>query len=192
MILASGWDGRSPLLDPFCGSETIAIEGALFASKIPPGLRRPFAFRDWPNFDAPLWKKVLGGAGATRKSRPPRIIASDRDAGALEAAQANAKRAGVADAIDFTCRAVSAVDPPRGPGWVITNPPHGVRLTTKKDLRSLYIRLGKVLQTRCPGWRVAMLCGSSDLARSTGINFQEEIPLRSGGLNVSLWKGRIA
>ncbi len=191
MILASGWDGRSPLLDPFCGAGTIAIEAALLASKIPPGLRRPFAFMDWPNFDAPLWEKVLGGAGATRKSRRPRIIASDRDAGAIEAAQANAKRAGVAEAIEFACRAISAIDPPRGAGWVITNPPHGVRLATKKDLRSLYIRLGKVLQTRCRDWQVAMLCGSSDLAHSTGINFQEEIPLRSGGLDVSLWKGRI-
>src|SRR5690606_37236797 len=41
MLLASGWDGRSPLVDPFCGSGTIPIEAALLACRIPPGLANP-------------------------------------------------------------------------------------------------------------------------------------------------------
>jgi putative N6-adenine-specific DNA methylase len=58
--MASGWEATFPLLDPFCGSGTIAIEAALGAKKIPPGRARHFAFMDWPNFDAALWKALLG------------------------------------------------------------------------------------------------------------------------------------
>ncbi len=191
MLLASGWDGTSPLLDPFCGSGTIPIEAALFARKIPPGLRRSFAFMDWPNFDRALWETVLAGSRDKRESRLPRIIASDRDEGAIRAAQANAERAGVAKAIEFSRRAFSAIDPPRGPGWVVTNPPYGRRISAGKDLHRLYIRLGKVLQTQCPGWMAALLCNSLVLARSTGLRFAEKIPMRSGGLKVTLWKGKI-
>ncbi|RPJ45205.1 MAG: hypothetical protein EHM21_09560, partial [Chloroflexi bacterium] len=50
MLLASGWDGASPLVDPFCGSGTIAIEAAMLALGIPPGWRRSFAFMNWPRY----------------------------------------------------------------------------------------------------------------------------------------------
>src|SRR5690606_29970041 len=65
MLLAGGWDRRSPLVDPFCGSGTIPIEAALLARRIPPGLSGPdhaprrYAFRRWPDFDAALWDDVV-------------------------------------------------------------------------------------------------------------------------------------
>ncbi|MBI3360291.1 MAG: class I SAM-dependent RNA methyltransferase [Chloroflexi bacterium] len=136
MILASGWDAASPLFDPFCGSGTIPIEAALLANNIPPGGARRFAFMDWPNFDAALWESLTNDDARHTDPFPP-IIASDRDAGAIEAAQANADRAGVADCIEFTRRAVSAIEPPPGPGWIVTNPPYGVRVSENKDLRNL-------------------------------------------------------
>ena len=62
IVMASGWDSISPLLDPFCGSGTIPIEAALLARRIPPGGRREFAFMDWPNFDPEIWGKLLAEA----------------------------------------------------------------------------------------------------------------------------------
>jgi len=109
-----------------------------------------------------------------------------RDAGAIQAARANAERAGVADCIEFSRKAISAIDPPPGPGWVVTNPPYGVRLKKTNDLRNLYAQLGKVLRTRCPGWRVTVLCDRVQLIRSTGLEFDRGISMMNGGLKVRL------
>jgi putative N6-adenine-specific DNA methylase len=186
MVMASGWDSISPLLDPFCGSGTIPIEAVLLARKIPAGYSRQFAFMDWPIFDPKSWNELLAHARKEITSEAPEIIASDRDAGAIQAAHANAERAGVADCIEFSRKAVSAIDPPAGPGWVVTNPPYGVRLKKMNDLRNLYAQLGKVLRTRCPGWHVSMLCDRVQLIRSTGLEFDRGISVMNGGLKVWL------
>jgi putative N6-adenine-specific DNA methylase len=186
MVMASGWDTISPLLDPFCGSGTIPIEAALLARRVPTGYTRRFAFMDWPHFDSKFWDKLLADAGKAIVSDIPKIIASDRDAGAIQAAKANAERAGVADCIQFSCKAISAIDPPSGPGWVVTNPPYGVRLSKTNDLRNLYAQLGKVLRTKCPGWHVTVLCDSIQLIRSTGLEFDKGISMMNGGLKVRL------
>jgi putative N6-adenine-specific DNA methylase len=78
---------------------------------------------DWPHFEPRVWEKLLVNAGKAIAPDIPDIIASDRDAGATQAAQANAERAGVADCIEFSRKAMSAIDPPPCPGWVITTPP---------------------------------------------------------------------
>jgi putative N6-adenine-specific DNA methylase len=194
MLMASGWDMTSPLLDPFCGSGTIPIEAALMARKIPPGRARRFAFMDWPNFDAATWppaplpSQTGEGLGVGAK-----ILASDRDAGAIESAQANAERAGVADCIEFSCRAVSAIEPPTGAGWVVTNPPYGVRVSAGRDLRNLYAQFGNVMRDKCSGWHIAMLCDNVQLIHNTGLKFDEarSISLVNGGLKVRLSRGII-
>jgi putative N6-adenine-specific DNA methylase len=182
--MASGWDKASPLLDPFCGSGTIPIEAALLARRIPAGFRRRFAFMDWPHFDSKYWEDLLAEASKVIVSDIPRIMGSDRDAGAIRAAQANAERAGLTGSIEFSARAISAIDPPPGPGWVITNPPYGVRVSQPKDLRNLYAQFGKVMHAKCPGWRVATVCNSVQLIRNTGLDFDQGIPTMNGGLKV--------
>jgi putative N6-adenine-specific DNA methylase len=186
MVMASRWDTISPFLDPFCGSGTIPIEAALLARRVPTGYGRRFAFMDWPNFESKFWDELLVDAGKAILSDIPRIIASDRDAGAIQAAQANAERAGVTECIEFSRKAVSAIDPPPGPGWVVTNPPYGIRLRKKNDLRNLYAQLGKVLRTRCSGWHVTLLCDRAQLIRSTGLEFEKGISMMNGGLKVRL------
>ena len=146
---------------------------------------------DWPNFDPGLWEEVRAKAKPVRCDLGGKIVASDRDAGAIRSAGANAERAGVADSIEFSSRPISAVDPPEGPGWVVTNPPYGVRLATSQDLRKLYTRFGKVLRARCQGWQITMLSNSADLLRATGLEFEPAIQTRNGGLKVKLVRGRI-
>jgi len=192
MLLASGWDTLSPLLDPFCGSGTIAIEAALLAMKIPPGRGRRFAFMDWPNFEEQRWGALLRNSEGPPLLSPPAIFASDRDLGAIRSAQANAERAGVASMIRFSRRAFSAIEPPPSPGWIITNPPFGVRVSPDEELRNLYGQLGKILRLKCVGWRVAILCNAVHLLRHTGLPFGEMISLVNGGLRVILALGRIA
>jgi len=187
-VMASGWDKTSPFLDPFCGSGTIPIEAALLAGRIPPGFRRRFAFMDWPHFDSNVWEKLLAEAARAIVSDIPKIIGSDRDEGAIRAAQTNAERAGLAGHIEFSRRAISAIEPPSGPGWVVTNPPYGVRMSQTSDLRNLYAQFGKVMRAKCPGWRVTLICDRVQMIRNTGLDFDKGIPTMNGGLKVKLFR----
>jgi putative N6-adenine-specific DNA methylase len=175
-----------------CGSGTIVIEAARRACGRAPGGERSFAFVDWPGHD---------GAGALARARDelsretaphirPVIVGSDRDAGAIEAARANATRGGVATAIDLAVRPLSACEPPPGPGLVLCNPPYGVRVGKRGPLRDLYAQLGNVLRARWPGSRVALLCGD-ELWRHCDLPLKVTRNLRNGGLPVQLVQGAI-
>ncbi len=191
LVLAAGWDRRAPLLDPFCGSGTIPIEAALWARNIAPGKARNFAFMAWPDFALAVWEATLAAAIAAERPDAPPILASDRDAGAIRAAQSNAARAGVADDIAFTCQAVSAIAPPPGPGWIVANPPYGVRVSENKDLRNLYAQFGNVLRAHCPRWRVTFLCSDLALVRQTRLSVETSRVWTNGGLRVRVAQGVI-
>jgi putative N6-adenine-specific DNA methylase len=193
VLLASGWDTVSPLIDPFCGSGTIAIEGAQLALGISPGRGRgpdrPFAFMRWPGYDPERWGTILNASQTRPGEQCPVILASDRDAGAIKLAQENARRAGVEGCISFACQAVSAIQPPESPGWVVTNPPYGLRVSGSKDLRNLYAQIGNVLRAQFQGWRVAILCSDPNLLRHTGLRLDTSFSMINGGVNVRLGRG---
>lgn len=193
LVLASGWDRSAPLIDPFCGSGAIPIEAALMRNGLPPGRGRAFAFMDWPGFDRTLWESLLTEAREQVKKPVADILASDRDAGAVQAAQANARRAGMSDEIHFDCQSVTAaianLPPLEGPGWVVTNPPYGLRVSAGQDLRNLYAQFGKVLRAHCPGWHLALLCADERAARHIGIPLDMGLSLVNGGVSVRMGCG---
>jgi putative N6-adenine-specific DNA methylase len=198
MLLGSGWKGESPLLDPMCGSGTIPIEAALIARHIAPGLANPereprrYAFAAWPEFDAARWSAIVARArGEIRPAAGIRILGSDRDEGAIEAATANAARAGVSEDVDLSVRAVSAIDPPPGPGSVVINPPYGVRVGERDPLRNLYAALGRTLRARCPGWTLALLSPDRGLEGQVGVPLDEALRTSNGGIPVRLVAGRV-
>jgi len=191
MLMASGWNLSAPLIDPFCGSGTIGIEAVLLAKGTPPGGKRQFAFMYWPGYDPSLWQNMLSEANSTARSELPVIQASDRDAGAIRIARANAERAGVSDAIEFCHCAISAIKPPSITGWVVTNPPYGLRVSQGKELRDLYAQLGNVLRAQCPGWQVALLAADPKLIGQTRIAFHPVFSTQNGGVNVKLVVGQI-
>jgi putative N6-adenine-specific DNA methylase len=191
MLLSSNWDVRSPLIDPFCGSGTIAIETAMMRAGLPPGMRRRFAFMDWPGYEPEKWEALLAEVHPMEDEGLPPIQASDRDAGAIEMAHANAERAGVAERIEFACQAVSAIQPPPEPGWVVTNPPYGLRLSEGKDVRNLYAQLGNVLRRNCPGWHVAILCSDKRLLAQTRLKLDTSFDTENGGIKVWLGRGLV-
>jgi putative N6-adenine-specific DNA methylase len=193
MLLGSGWTGEAPLLDPMCGSGTLPVEGALIARRIAPGLAgadrkpRPFAFTEWPDFDAGAWRRTVDAAlEEVRPSAGVPIVGSDRDAGAIEAAAANAERAGVLDDLDLSVRPVSAIEPPAGPGWIVANPPYGVRVGETDRLRNLYSALGRVAREKCPGWTLALLSAERRLEGQVGLPFRDALHTSNGGIPVRL------
>lgn len=187
MLLGVPWDPRTPLVDPLCGSGTVAIEAALLARGIAPGLGRAFAAERWPSMTAGAFASAREEARARiLPAAPAPIHASDRDAGAIDAARANAARAGVAGDITFTVRALSALEPPAGSGLLLANPPYGVRVGEKGPLRDLFARLGQVARAKCPGWRVALLSADPALDAQAGLRFEERLRTRNGGIPVRL------
>lgn len=193
LLMATEWDGRSPLLDPFCGSGVIPIEAALLGLGVAPGRNRRFAFMDWPDFDPARWQALLSEtpSAAEIATPAPPILGSDRDAGAIRMAQENAERAGVAGCIEFACHAVSAIKAPPGPGWVLTNPPYGIRVSGGQDLRNLYAQFGNVLRAQCSGWRAGILCSDRNLLAQTQLSLETEVGFVTGGMRVWLGRGKI-
>ncbi len=193
VLLGSGWTGDAPLVDPMCGSGTIPIEAARIARHIAPGRSRTFALTNWPEADAKLTSALIDDARARELPRSPVPIAgSDRDAGAIEAARANAERAGVAEDVEFTQRTISALPPHpadghgEGRGLVASNPPYGVRIGDRDRLRNLYAQLGNVLRRTHPGWTLALLSADRKLERVTALEFEERFRTRNGGIPVRL------
>jgi putative N6-adenine-specific DNA methylase len=189
MVLASGWKGNELLLDPMCGAGTIPIEAAMIARKIAPGLRRDFQFMNWPGFDAPRWNRILDDARAAVTGFSGEILGSDRDAGAVLAAVRNAERAGVSESVRFSTEAVSGAmasidDSARQSGWILTNPPYGVRVGEGDDLRNLYARLGSALKSK-QGWRLGILTSDSALVRQTKLSLRPRFSTSNGGIPVS-------
>jgi putative N6-adenine-specific DNA methylase len=192
MLLGSDWPGTVPLIDPMCGSGTIAIEAALLARRIAPGANRAFAFQRWPEFDQAVWARIVAEAREQELARAPASIrGSDRDAGAIEAAQANAERAGVVGDVELERRPVSAMESPSGRGWVVVNPPYGVRVAESAAVRDLYAALGNVLRARFPGWMLALLAPSESLERQVGLPLHERLATLNGGIPVRLVTGEV-
>ena len=191
ILYASNWNPTSTLLDPFCGSGTITIEASLLARNIPPGQKRDFSFMKWKNYDSGLWQRLLEESKQQRKENSPIILASDRNAGAINIAKANAERAGVAADIDFSHRSLSAIEP-KGQGSVVTNPPYGYRVSSNKDLRNLYAQFGNVMRSKCPGWQIALLCNDQKLINHTGLNLERSMTLDNGGIKVKLAQGIVS
>ena len=187
MLRGAGWNGRGPVVDPMCGSGTIAIEAAMIARKIPPGLDRSFAFLEWPGADVARWKTLVEHTrGQILAKAPAAIAASDRDAGAIEAARANAQRAGVTDDITFAVQAVSAIEPVgSGPGLLITNPPYGERIGDA-TIRNLYAQLGNIARAKFPGWQLAMLSPGPVLDSQLNLELDERFKTSNGGIPVRL------
>jgi putative N6-adenine-specific DNA methylase len=191
LLAAAGYDGRGPLVDPLAGSGTIGIEAARRARGLPPGLDRGFAFERWPAHDpAPLARVRDAARKAALAKAPSPIIVNDRDAGACDAIVANAERAGVKDDLDVRQGPASRLALPAGPGWLVTNPPYGKRITGGDDLRDLYASLGRAWRTAAPGWRVAMI-GPAGMASAFGLPLDDVVGTRNGGLAVSFFVGDV-
>ena len=124
---------------------------------------------------------------------PAPIFGSDRDAGAITAARANAERAGVAADIVFEETAISRIAPPpeAAPGAIVTNPPYGVRVGEKDALRNLYAQLGTVARARFPGWRLVMLSADARLDRQVGSAMEQVLATKNGGIAVRAMRATI-
>jgi putative N6-adenine-specific DNA methylase len=191
LILASEWDRRSPLLDPFCGSGTIPIEAALIAAKIAPGKNRRFQFMRWPGFDPVEWDRIHSAA-VSREHRVavPPIRGSDRTASAIRAAADNATRADVAELVEFSRADALDLTAGASAGWIVSNPPYGVRLGGAGAARRLLSDFGNRVRYQFGGWRLGLLV-PAEVDRVSALDLAPRLLTTNGGLRVHLLTGTV-
>ena len=106
-------EGR-PFIDPMCGSGTLAIEAALMAADIAPGLLRShFGFLGWKGFESRIWTHLQVDARYRKKEGLPRlpgISGFDHDKHAVSSALANLKRAGLEGRVHFEKRSIENLE----------------------------------------------------------------------------------
>lgn len=181
VVLYSGWEGATPLHDPLCGSGTLAIEAALFASRRAPNAGRKLACERWPRTaaeDGRILQRLREELSVT--TEPPLILASDRDPDAVEATRANARAAGITlQTLAADAREIRPLDPP---GQLLLNIPYGERLGAggRKQLKTFYHQLGASLR-RLERHRAAILSGNEDFESAFGV--------RPSGPARVLWNG---
>ncbi len=135
------------------------------------------------------------GARFAEGATAPAIHAGDRDAGAIEAARANAERAGVSDAITLHHAPLGKAPFLRDvttPGALVTNPPHGKRVGDPKKLRRLYQSLGARIAALPEGHAVALLVRDPRIARSVGVPLETRLTTEQGGAKVRVMVGRVS
>jgi 23S rRNA G2445 N2-methylase RlmL len=184
ILRLSGWDREQPLVDPLCGSGTIAIEAALWARGLAPGLTRErFGFERWACHDEAAARRAAElreQARAKVRAGGPPIRGSDVDPEALAAARENARAAGVS--VAWNQASVRDLEAVGGPGVVVTNPPYGERLEAPEDLyRDMARAFGQMR-----GWRVAILSGTPAIERAMRRRADRSLPVFNGNIECRL------
>ena len=156
------------LYDPLCGSGTILIEGALMARKIAPGVNRNFSAERWAQIPRDIWQAERESARTLASPAPEfKAFGSDTDSESLAIARENAKRAGVADCVEFKQADVKDFDHPMAHGTLITNPPYGERLGDVEQAEALIAAMGRVFIPR-RGWSYTVISPAEDFERQFG------------------------
>ncbi|MEE8155123.1 MAG: hypothetical protein V3T53_09255 [Phycisphaerales bacterium] len=188
VLMAARYDGGLPLVNPMCGSGTLAIEAALIATGRVPGLlRTSYSLIHTKLHDDAAWGRIRNEARKQRRSQPPpQIIASDSDPRALDAARKNARTAGVEQLIDFVRCDFAQTPLPDQPGIVVLNPEYGERLGDQDTLEPVYARIGAFFKQSCPGWKGYVFTGNRDLSKRIGLRANRRIPFMNAKIECRL------
>jgi len=188
VIMATGWSGASDFINPMCGSGTLAIEAALRGLNRAAGLLRDnFGFMHLKGFNRSLWEDLRKMAKKDAgKSLDCRIIATDSNPEAVEAARRNADTAGVEHLIDFDICDYSDTEVPEGSGVVVLNPEYGERMGKIKELETTYKGIGDFFKKKCKGHTGYIFTGNLDLAKKIGLKPKKRTVFFNGKIECRL------
>lgn len=183
LIMLTPWEKNRILVDPFCGSGTFAIEAAMMAANMAPGMNRTFTAEQWKNLiNRKMWYETVEEANDLIDfSVDTDIQGYDIDGTMIKAARKNARDAGVEQLIHFQERAVRELNHPKKYGFLIMNPPYGERLEEKEKLPELYREIGEAME-RLDTWSVYMITSYEDAQRYIGRKADKKRKIYNGML----------
>lgn len=193
MLLLSEWQGDTPLLDPCCGSGTIAIEAAQLQRSIAPGLNRSFGFTRLLPHQSQSWQQMQEQARAAilPGSSTPLVFASDVTHRMVDFARRNAVRAGVADNISFQAAdALQRRAPTDTPGIILMNPPYGERMDAsgRADPSGFFAPLASCWKQHFGGWTAFVLSPDMKLPGALRLRESRRTPLFNGSIPCRLFR----
>lgn len=189
MVRLSEWDAKTPLWDPMCGSGTILAEALMYAAKIPAGyLRDNSKIAKMPGYDARLWERIVKEANAKIVELPDGLISgSDISAKSVDAARVNLSN--LPDGDKIALQTLKFQDfKAKFSGYILTNPPYGVRLGNPKHIHRIYNDLGDFLKQKCGGSTAYILCGEKALIPQLRLRAHWDKSLKNGNLDSRLAK----
>lgn len=189
LLKLSYWQKGRILYDPCCGSGTFAIEAALMAKNIAPGLNRSFASSNWQQVPKSLWQELREEATSMiDKKGNPIIYASDIDRNVISKAKENAMAAGVGDCIQFFTKSIHKTTLPYGDyGVVITNPPYGERISNPLLVSKVHQDLRRLSDSN-PTWSFYAITSSDTFERDFGKKADKKRKLFNGNLKVDFYQ----
>lgn len=190
IVKATQWQPHQHFINPMCGSGTLAIEAAMAGLNRPAGSLRPnFGLKHIKGFANQSWGELRSKLNQQRKKEiSGKIVATDHDPYAIEAAKKNAKTAGVDHLIDFEVCDFRETPLPPGNGVVVLNPPYGERLGDKEELGPLYSDIGDFFKNQCTDYTGYVFTGNLDLAKKVGLRASRRFPFFNTTLDCRLLK----
>ena len=191
LLKRSGWTAntKKQLIDPMCGSGTIAIEAAQMLANIPAGLnRKVWGFTSWKGHQIDVWNSLIKQAKQNICLPTTKIIANDNQVELINIAKRNADIAGVFDYIEFSRQDALKLLPPKDSveGYLVSNPPYGDRLSDLASLVPFFQSLGTHLKQSYADWHVSLLTSQRDLLRQMKLRANNEYGLMNGKLECKL------
>ena len=188
MIMMTGWNGDCDFIDPMCGSGTIAIEAALIARNIYPGIfhTSKYAFENWKDFEPEMLETIYNDDSQEREFAH-KIYASDIDAAAVNATISNVRSAGVSDIVEVSKKPFQQFTKPDNKAIMVTNPPYGERITAP-DLPGLYRTIGEKLKHQFVGNDAWIISYRKEIFDNIGLKPSVSIPLYNGSLDCEFRK----
>ncbi len=188
IVSLSGWNKTSLLLDPMCGSGTIPIEAAIFASGIPPGrYRQFFGFQRWKDFDKSLFEKIRMESETKVVTPGVKILGSDISENEVTRAQLNIRSAGLSDFISVSREDFRELKASEENGFIIMNPPYGRRIKAP-EIEDLYGMIGSALKHNFTGYEALIITSDREALKQIGLKPSEKRILFNGSLECLLVK----
>lgn len=187
LLLLAGWDGKTDLIDPMCGSGTLLIEAAMIALNIAPGIYRPgFAFEKWNDFDKELFDRLYNDETQEREF-DHKIYGSDILPKAIHVAEENVKSAGLSKYISLQASSFQSLNKPSDNALIIFNPPYGERIGSK-NLNELYGMIGTKLKHDFDGMEAWIISEKNEASEKIGLRPSQKIKLMNGPIDCEFRK----
>lgn len=189
ILMLSGWDRKTDLYDPMCGTGTILIEAATMVQNIAPRLfsSKMFALEKWDNFNLQLWKQVKKELKQKIEPSSVKIIGTDISPKAVQMAEFSARDASVDDIIEVEQADFFKKKNNQSTGFIICNPPYGERLK-EEDIISFYKEIGNTFKREYGGFEAWLLSSNLQALKFIGLRSSKKIPLKNAALDVKLQK----
>ncbi|WP_373896138.1 class I SAM-dependent RNA methyltransferase [Virgibacillus sp. CBA3643] len=188
LVMLTNWKPDYPLIDPFCGSGTIAIEAALIGQNIAPGFNREFTCEGWPLIKNKYWKEAFEEVeDKANYDQELNITGSDIAHNMIKIANENAIEAGLGDLINWKQMQVKDLFIRSKNGYIIGNPPYGQRIGDAEDVATIYKELGSVMKDH-PSWSVYILTAFENFEKQYGQKATKKRKLFNGFIRADYYQ----